>query len=543
MRTSVLSRAIRGSCLTLFFTFSGLPVQGIGTALAQEDYTEEEAEAIPADNGSTISYGPDFFAQHPNAITALDIIRRIPAGNTILNSGDSGNRGFSSNDDRILINGKRLSGKSNDSQSALGRITIDKIARIDVIRGSSPDVKVSSQESILNIILKDGAGDGGSGSWRFDAEVKHGPQVAFGGFLSYGGSLGSFDYFVSLESDPQNRQTIQNELFFDGMSAFTSQLDEVIDRGARSNKFAGNFGYTFKGGQTLRLNALYEDLDFTDINSGILSDPDGMGGLIFAGNSTRFEFRPRSTIEIGGDFEADFSDVLRLKIIALYSVKDQGVTQSEDFLIEGPMPVDDFVFIDDSEATENIGRASLTWQAAPAHSLEFGLETAINELDVNLVFLENDGSGNLVPVDIPGSQVLIKEVRNEPFFIHSWKMNGKINIDTALVIESFRISQNGVDVNVENSFFFLRPSIDFRYNITDRDQFQISIRRRINQLDFRDFAASASDDDDVIGANADLTPEKLWTLETSYEHRLANDGGRVKLSFEFERRGDRIERI
>jgi len=519
-----------------------------GQVLAQDkddsvSGVEAPVEAAPTVDNNTTSYGAEFFARFPNAISVLDIINRIPAGKRILDqSGNNNARGFSRNTDLILIDGKRLAGKSNDSQNALQRITIDQLERVDIIQGSSPDIKVNSQESIINIILKEGAG-GGSGIWRFDTELKAGKEISFGGFLSYGGSIGDFEYFVSAQTDPGNRTFPQKELAFDGTGTFTGQLNEVINRRNRNNNFTGNFGYTFKDGSVLHVNGLYQDFTFSDTTSGTLFSPDGMGGLVMAGNSARFFDFPFTKVEVGADYENDISSSLKFKLIALYSVTDETLQQNEDFLIAQPNPVNDFIFIDESKATEMIGRVALTWQVNPKHSIEFGTEQAINELDVDLTLFENDGNDVLVPVVIPSSDVLIKEVRNETFFIHSWQINSKANLDTSLFLENFTISQNGVGVDTSQKFFFFRPSFNFRYNITPSNQFQFSIRREIVLLNFRDFAASASDDDEVVAGNTQLTPEKRWTFEVSLQHNLANDGGRIKLTGIYEQRIDTIERI
>jgi len=128
---------------------------------------DETAQPSQNAESSTIVYGPEFFAQYPNAVSILDIIERIPAGRLLLGTtGVAQARGVSTNDDQILINGKRLSGKTNDSRDVLGRITVDQVARIEIIRGTSPDIKISNQELLINIVLKEGDAAGGSGSTR-----------------------------------------------------------------------------------------------------------------------------------------------------------------------------------------------------------------------------------------------------------------------------------------------------------------------------------------------------------------------------------------
>ena len=133
-------------------------------SIAQENNTSHPADAVTEDDNSTLIYDRKFFSRYPNAVSVLDIIRRIPAGQTILDASGGSARGFSVNDDRILINGKRLTGKSNNSEDALGRITVDQVDHIEIIRGSSPAIKVTSSESIINIVLVT-TSTKGSGSW------------------------------------------------------------------------------------------------------------------------------------------------------------------------------------------------------------------------------------------------------------------------------------------------------------------------------------------------------------------------------------------
>jgi hypothetical protein len=81
-------------------------VLGCTYVQAQES---EESRTLVADQAddTTIVYGEEFFAQYPNAVSALDIINRIPAGQRIIQTGSNSARGFSANEDRILINGRR----------------------------------------------------------------------------------------------------------------------------------------------------------------------------------------------------------------------------------------------------------------------------------------------------------------------------------------------------------------------------------------------------------------------------------------------------
>jgi outer membrane receptor protein involved in Fe transport len=546
--TARVSKPGPNGCSTLYY-FCFWSLATALTALAAtatqaqeaEPYQEPRQPTEVATSQTTVVYGQDFFAKYPNAVSVLDLIKRIPGTQPILNSGNDDNRGFSSNDDRILINGKRMSGKSNDSESALGRITLDKVLRVEIIRGSSPDVKVSGQEAILNIVLKEGAATKGSGSWRADARVTKGPEAGFGGFLSYGGALGDLDYFASFETIPRQRRFDRFELLFDPDGVFLGRLNEISGREHRETKLTTNLSYSFNGDTTLRLNGQYIDLTQTIDTNGERFAPDPMGGPLLLGPTHRNETFDKPEFEIGGDFETSFGSNWTFKLLALYSREDQTEGQKEDFLITNGEPVDDFEILLGALSSEMIGRTSLTWTASPAHSIEFGSEMAINRLTSLLEFSELQG-GVLVPVDIPGADTKIKETRNESFIVHTWKINHKASLESSLFTEYSKIQQTG-DFMRSRTFFFLKPSTDFRYNFTPRDQLQLSARRKVQQLDFGDFASSTSGDDEVVAGNANLKPEKRWQFEASFEHRFANDGGRIKFEMVHEIRQDLIDRL
>ena len=64
--------------------------------------------------GTVTIYDQEYLANITNAVNALDLAMKIPGGQVILSRSENNARGFASNDDGILINGNRLSGKNNN---------------------------------------------------------------------------------------------------------------------------------------------------------------------------------------------------------------------------------------------------------------------------------------------------------------------------------------------------------------------------------------------------------------------------------------------
>ena len=82
--------------------------------------------------------------------TALDMVRQIP-GFVITES--SGDRGLGEATQNVLINGQRISGKSNDAETVLGRTPAQSVVRIEIVDGATLNIPGLSGQD-LNLITK-----------------------------------------------------------------------------------------------------------------------------------------------------------------------------------------------------------------------------------------------------------------------------------------------------------------------------------------------------------------------------------------------------
>lgn len=484
------------------------------------------------------SYGPDFFVNFPNAVTALDLVERIPAASTILGSdfgggNQSGRRGFSTNDDRVLINGKRISGKSNNSRDTLRRISRDRVLRIDIIRGSSPDIKVSSQESMINVLLVENGG-GGSGSFEALAELRGKSTWGFGGSASYSGQLGNLEYFLSADVEPRATLQKRKERIFDGGEDLNRAINERIRGSGPEYTVSSNLAYSFDADTTLRLNGQFEHSTRNTVNFGDLFDVDGAGTFLPDGTSERNSTRESDEFEIGSDFETSFGDALTFKLLGLFSTEDESSRRGEDFFDLMGGIEEGVLSLSDQNSDEIVGRTSLVWQRASGTSLELGDEVSANRIESDFGFFLRE-NGELVRQPVDNSLTTVKEFRNEAFIIHSWNASAKINLESQLFVEYSRISQTAGANRTSRTFFFLRPSVDVRWDLDERHQAQFSVRRIIDQLNFFDFASGANEDDEVVSGNTGLEPQKSWVFEVSVERTLPNDRGRIRVSNNYTR--------
>jgi len=129
-----------------------LATTAVSAAWAQDENTELADGVLTSDDGATITYDASFFDQY-EPISALDMLRWIPGTSDIIptrrfgggGGGGGQERGFGSGGDQVLINGKRLSGKSNDISSAVMRIQARSVDRIEVIRGTASGLDVRTE--------------------------------------------------------------------------------------------------------------------------------------------------------------------------------------------------------------------------------------------------------------------------------------------------------------------------------------------------------------------------------------------------------------
>ena len=113
-----------------------------------------------ADTGSVVVYDAEYFTPY-NPITAEDMLNRIPGTEGLV--GNFGNqqeerRGLRSNTDQILIDGKRLTGKENQSSSFLEKLPAKSVERIELITGNVRELDTDVGVRVINVVLKEGAG-------------------------------------------------------------------------------------------------------------------------------------------------------------------------------------------------------------------------------------------------------------------------------------------------------------------------------------------------------------------------------------------------
>ncbi|MES3008602.1 MAG: TonB-dependent receptor [Pseudomonadota bacterium] len=512
-------------------------------AMAQDTANLNAPGVIVADAGNRVIYTADYFSQY-NVITASDQLERVPGIQDIFGGGGGGQRGFGSSGDQILINGNRVSGKSNDVGSVLQRIQARQVLQIEVIRGSVPGLDVRSQGRVVNVVLEDTLNTG-YGSVTASAEHYSDGSPGAGGEVSYNGDLGALNYLVSVEGDVRRNSsasldsfyTPSNVLFERQVENYAGKFDEIT--------FSTNTSYTFLNGNVLNLNALYAD----EGQSGSETSNDFLfvgANPVADGGRLNDDIEDARDWEIGGDYQHVFSNGNTLNTLLIYSSAASEEESAFSFIPNGGVAVLDDVQREKSVSVEKILRSSYQWALAEDHLFESGVELAINSVEEDASLLENR-SGVLVEVPLFNEESTIEETRYEVFTSYSWQATEKLLLESSLDLEYSELQQSGGDVQRTRDFFYPRPRLALRYDLTEQTQLRGRIERTISQLDFGSFVASFTNDDnrfDVINAgNPELEPEKTWEYELSYERQMLNDMGVFTITALYSDVTDHIGRI
>ncbi len=492
---------------------------------------------------SAVVYPASYFADfYP--VSANDMLNRIPGIGLALRGGSSG-RGLGAGEGEVLINGQRTTGKNNEGRDQLNRITADQVEYIEIIRGTSENVDIRSGGQVVNVVLIDNAS---RSSTTIETTTRQSGDGTFdsGGQISLSGQRTDIDYIVNLEADPGYRYWDSDEFTYDKDGNLIGAEKQDVSRD--ETEYSGNVNLGFNMSRSvLKLNGLFEQRGASPTDRERIT-ADLVSGIVTEQSDQ--QSTTRRNWEIGGDYDYEIDSDSRFRV--LFIVNDRNSTSDRIRYDVSNQELKPNLFLDQlSRDRERIIRTSLTRNVSEKQGLELGAEGAQTIRDSDLKMgLDTPGErdesyGNLVPVSIDNSKSTVQEIRYEPFMIHNWQINDRMSLETRLIYESSTIEQSG-DVSRERSFSFVKPRIDYRYNLTQSFQVRFEVERDVSQLSFSDFSASVDSNDEeknTFAGNPEIAQEKLWRYDLNLEYRLPNDLGVVNSEFYYRDAEDHIDRI
>ena len=501
------------------------PQQAAGAVVETSANADEEAN-------STVVYNAEFFAQY-SPVTAKDMLDRIP-GVSLRNGGGGGGgggRGLGTGGN-LLINGQRIAGKDNSASDQLERITAAEVESIEIIRDTTGALNVRGASEVINVILV-AVESRSSTTVELINRLNHDGEFETGGSAAWSQQIGNFQALVNLQSRPnyENRDNREARLGPDGELLGT--LFETTIRDKDEQTFSTNLSYSL-GPHRMQLNALVSEGDHPRPVRRDFVDFTGAGEV----NSIQEEQveNEENNWEVGGDYEFNFDNGSRLAVLFVANNEIRNSVRERFQADPAEVGLSKNLFIDSRRKIgEFIVQTNYNFSLGEEQSLRVGFERADTQLNSSLLIGSSFGTeplsesvGGLSPlssISNPGTKV--QEIRYEGFAFHNWTLSDRSSLESSIVYETSEISQTGA-VSKTRDFQFWRPSVDYRFNITDNFRFRATIERSVSQLSFSSFAATSNDEDrdlNALAGNPELEPETSWSYEAGLEYRLPNDGG------------------
>lgn len=475
-------------------------------------------------------YSPAFFERF-SPQTAIDMVEQIP-GFSISNT--SGDRGLGNASQNVLINGKRISGKSNDARTFLGRLAASQIVQLEIVDGASLSI-AGLNGQVLNVITKT---KGISGNYRWRTQFRERlPDNLLDAELNINAPLGKGELILGINNNGSFRrgnagpETVRDG---DGNLLF---IRESNNRFRRENPaFNASYGVTGDGGSIFNIGGSFAlSITRRDDDSPIT------GPNIAPFNELRSGSEDEINFELNSDYEFDFIGA-RLKLIAFqrfeHSPDDNLFLQT--FTDGSASEGSQFNTVQDEG--ESILRSELRWNSGK-NDWQFSLEGAYNFLDRTSELLELDSNGIFQEEPLDDASARVEEYRGDASLSFSRALSSKLNLQTILGAEISNISQDGAN-GVSRTFFRPKGSVALTWRPNSALDINARIERRVGQLNFGSFLASVdiNNNGNSNSGNPLLVPPQSWVGEIELNRSLGNAGS-IKLTLEAESISDLIDQV
>lgn len=488
----------------------------IFATLCSPALADDAAAVPPAEAGATRTggqvYEAEFFARF-SPRTALEMLTQVP-GFAIRD--DGGQRGLGQATANVLVNGQRLTGKSEDTFTQLGRIAAKSVLRIELVDAATLDVPGLTGQ-VANLIVKT---DGISGNFAYRLEGRpHFTDPLFNRFeASLTGKTGRLEYTVGLSNLSSRGGAGGPTEVRRPDGSLIEQRDDVITANFDQPKLSLAAKIDAGNGTLVNLNGSYRYYWFRFKQDEERTVPGGI-------DRTR-RYREK---EHGGNYELGGDVAFRLgggqlKLIGLTRGNNGPSTNESIFTYADGRPDTGDRYYQQQDFNETVARAEYGWKAGGA-DWQLSAEAAYNKLDIAADLAALDASGVFVPVPFPGGSGGVKEDRYEAILSYSRPLARNLSLQATLGGEFSRLAQTG-GVNPQSREFW-RPKGSVALAWTPEKGLDVSFkaRRRVGQLNFGDFLARVFlGENNANAGNGELVPPQSWEFELETKKTLGKWG-------------------
>jgi outer membrane receptor for ferrienterochelin and colicins len=432
---------------------------------------------------------------------ALDMLVQVP-GFVIRDAVEE--RGLGQATGNVLINGQRISGKSNDVTAQLSKIPAANVERIEIVDGAKLDIAGLSGQ-VANVVTRAG---GISGSWNWRPDVRRyytHPQLTRGA-VSVGGSTPVLDWTLGLENSANHSGAGGNTWIYNADGSLRETRDDEWTGEIDRPRLTSHMGYHGANGHIGNFDAAVQKVFYHYVEDGERfgdpSQPDRE-------RSVR-EHQGGYNYELGGDYEFGLG-AGRLKLIGL----DRFVSTPDETTVEtmfaDDSPTQGVRFRQDGDEKEHIGRAEYRWKWLG--DWQVSGEYAFNSLDLVSQLFERDLDGDYVEIPLPGGTATVQEDRYEVMASYGRALRPNLSFQLSGGGEYSRLEQVGAG-GLTRTFKRPKGTLTVAWKVNPTLDMNFKLQRRVGQLNFYDFLASVNLNNGQENAgNPELVPPQTWEFE------------------------------
>lgn len=493
----------------------------ITTTVASHSPYAQDSLVLQNDPTTRQTFAPQEFDRFAPR-NALDMLNRVPG--FAIQRNDQG-RGFGQANTNVLVNGQRLSSKSQSVFDQLRRVTAGNVARIEIVDGASLELPGLSGQ-VANVIT-----EGSDISGSFEYLTVHRPKYAeagwFGGEVSVSGATPSLEWSAAYNHGLGRGAGA-------GPGIITDQFDEITELRDIYSHFEGDFPslsgslkWNGTNNTVANLNIEYSQ-DFTNFSN------DEQRNLITGVNRFRdFDNRGRGKdYEIGADIEFTLGPG-KLKLIGLESFEENDFRADSRLIFEDDSPTTGDRFARQSESGERIARAEYRWDMLGGN-WQLAAEAAFNRLDQSSQLFNLDLDENLIEVTLPNSAGEVTEDRYEMILSYGRTLLRGLNMQLGFGGERSKLAQTGPN-GLTRNFWRPKGSLSLTWTLREGLDLSLNIERRVDQLSFNQFLASVDLQlQNTNAGNAELKPTLSWETTLQIQQNLGDWGSHTLELFNFQ---------
>ncbi len=469
---------------------------------AADDAAVEDAPAAAESSDARRTFTPQDFERFAPR-NALDLARQVPGFS--IRQGD-GARGLGQADTNVLVNGRRISGKSNGPVNALGRIPVEDVVRLELVDGASLDIGGLTGQ-VLNVITRNSGRI--TGQWRYNPMVRSRgvPAQLLDARVAIAGGGAKTEWTLALENDSNRRGNDGIELVFDAAGTLIDTRQEQANFNSDRPSLAGSFARVADNGNVLNLTGQVQGFFFRNTETS-----ERFGTIEASDRFREFErTEDEYNFELGVDYQFGVGPG-QLKLIAYHRYEDSPTSAAVVTTFADGSPQTGSVFVRDADEGETILRSEYSFPALGGDVL-FAAEGVRNFLDIVSTFEERDAAGILQPVEFDGASARVEEDRADFDVTYGRPLTSNLQLQVSGGAEYSEISQTG-ELGQTRSFWRPKGFVALDWKASDTISIASRVERQVGQLSFFDFIASVDLNDDRADAtNANLVPQQSWVFE------------------------------